>query len=145
MTLLSTGPYLFTDEELKARPLTDTELRQDILNEGIDLVRRLKAGNCETTWKEQDEDGISIVVDLIHPVQVFLTETWGADKEKYIYDDYRYRFADRDNYRAACLDAVFKYLDSRDWIAFVEAIDFSSVEFDQPWVERTPDPDMSWI
>lgn len=145
MTEISTGPLRFTDEDLKARALSDSELRQNILDEAVDLVRRLKTENDEKTWKDEAENGICIVVDLIHPVDVFLSPDWGPDMENLIYDDYRYRFVNRRDFGSNCLDSVFKYLGSPDWKAFVAAINFSSVEFDQPWVERTPDPDMSWV
>lgn len=141
MAEIFTGPLKSTDEELKARALSESELRQNILDEAVDLVRRLKAENDEKTWKNEAENGICIVVDLIHPVNVFLTPDWGPDKENLLYDNHLYRFT----YGHDCLDAVFKYLGSPDWKAFVAAIDFSSAEFDQPWVERTLDPDMSWF
>lgn len=129
-------PSLYSDEELELRSRSDEELRQNILVEAARMVGQLKALNAEETWTVEEEDGISIVIDLIHPVHVFLTQRWGPDKEKYIYDSYRYRFADGLDYGPDCLDSVFQYLASPDWNAFVEAIDFSSCSFEQPWVVR---------
>jgi|GEM_PF-3917111 len=143
-TVLFNGHLRFTDEELKARPISDDELRQNIIDEAIDLVRQLKARHDEKTLNDEEEDGVCIVVDLIHPVHLFLIDGWGPDKERYIYDDYRYRLVSTHDRGCYCLATVFRYFASPDWKAFVDAIDFSSVEFDQPWVERVPNPDMSW-
>lgn len=124
-----------------AKPLTDDELRQNILTEAEEMAKTLRELNDEQVCREECDQSIVIVVDLIHPVCVFLEHPYHKQFERLLADACNYRFVWSREHGANSLDTVFRYLNSPEWLRLVSEIDFETCRFDQPWTKAPRETD----
>jgi hypothetical protein len=132
----------FNDE---AMPLTDDELRHNILIKAEKMVKRLRELYEEQVCREECDESIVIVVDLIHPVCVFLEHPYYKPFERLLWDASNYRFVWIHDHGDNNLDTVFRYLNSPEWHRLVSEIDFETCRFDQLWTKAPRETDTTSV
>lgn len=128
-----------------AMPLTDDELRHNILFEAEQMVKRLRELYDEQVCREECDESIVIVVDLIHPVCVFLEHPYHKQFERLLWDACKYRFVWIREHGENNLDTVFRYLNSPEWHRLVSELDFETCRFNQPWTRAPRETDATSV